>query len=129
MFPKEYGFFSDLAVDSMGNIFLADSVGRKVFHASKDSTSIAPLTENLREDVNFPVSIAVDNRGSLLMVDQNGGGVIILGNDGSFRGRQLNVGWKEGLLRYPSQICVDNKGIVFIADRENNRIQMYMIVE
>ena len=128
-FPKDYGFISDLAVSHTGNLFLIDSVGRKVFTASKDSTTIAPLTGSLQEVLNFPVGIATDNRGNLFVADQNGSGVVILGSDGSFRGRQLSMGWKEGLLRYPSQVCVTGNGIVFIADRGNNRIQMYSTVQ
>ena len=42
-FPQEYGFFSDLVVDSAGNIYLLDSVGRKVFSASKDSATISQM--------------------------------------------------------------------------------------
>jgi hypothetical protein len=48
-----------------------------------------------------------------------------VGKDGSFKGRKLRMGWKEGELRYPSDICLDDQGNVFIADRGNNRVQMY----
>ncbi len=125
-FAKESGFFSDLAVDDSGTLFLIDSVGRRVFSAPRDSAAMAPLSGSLKEDLNFPTSIAVDARGNLLVVDQNGGGIVVLGRDGTFRGRQLSMGWKEGLLRYPSQICVGGDGSVFIADRGNNRVQAFL---
>jgi sugar lactone lactonase YvrE len=128
-FPKEYGFFSDITEDPVGNLFLLDSVDRRVFFAPKGSATISPLKGGLEENANFPVSIAVDHQGTLLVVDQNGGGVVILSADGSFRGRQSGIGWKEGLLRYPSQICVNSNGMVFIADRGNNRIQIYSTVQ
>jgi len=61
-------------------------------------------------------------------VDQNGGGVVVLGQDGSYRGRQLGMGWKEGLLYYPSQMCVSGGEIAVIADRENSRVQVFKLV-
>jgi hypothetical protein len=59
------------------------------------------------------------------MVDQYGSGIVVLGKDGSFKGRKLRMGWKEGELLYPADICLNEKGEIFIADRGNNRVQMY----
>ncbi len=39
------------------------------------------------------------------------------------------MGWKEGLLYYPSQLCINEKGEIFIADRNNNRIQIFTVVQ
>jgi hypothetical protein len=128
-FPKDYGFFSDLSVDSKGSILLIDSVRAVVFSAPKDSNSFSPITKSLREYLNFPTSITNDIRGTIYIVDENGSGIIILGQDGSFLGRQLSMGWNEGLLYYPSQMCVNEKGEVFIADRGNSRIQIFTLVK
>ena len=128
-FPKEYGFFSDLSVDSKGTFFLIDCVKAMVFSAAKDSNSFAPLTKSLREYLNFPTSITTDNRGMTYLVDENGGGIVILGKDGAYLGRQLSLGWNEGLLYYPSQMCINEKGDVFIADRGNSRIQIFTLVK
>jgi hypothetical protein len=128
-FPKDYGFFSDLSVDSKGTLFLIDCVKAMVFSAAKDSNSFSSLTKNLREYLNFPTSITTDNRGTIFIVDENGGGIVILGQDGSFQGRQLNMGWNEGLLYYPSQMCINEKGEAFIADRGNSRVQIFSLVK
>jgi DNA-binding beta-propeller fold protein YncE len=128
-FPKDYGFFSDLSVDSKGNLLLIDSVKAMVFSAPKDSNSFSPLTKSLREHLHFPTSITVDKRGTIYIVDENGGGVVLLGGDGSFMGRQLTMGWNEGLLYYPSQMSINEKGEVFIADRGNSRIQIFTLVK
>jgi DNA-binding beta-propeller fold protein YncE len=128
-FPKDYGFFSDLSVDSKGTLVLVDCVKAMVFSAAKDSNSFSPLTKNLREYLNFPTSITTDNRGTIFVVDENGSGIVILGQDGSFQGRQLNMGWNEGLLYFPSQMCVNEKGEVFIADRGNSRIQIFTLIK
>jgi DNA-binding beta-propeller fold protein YncE len=99
-FPKDYGFFSDLSVDSKGSILLIDSVRAMVFSAPKDSNSFSPITKSLREYLNFPTGITTDSRGMIYIVDENGDGIVVLGRDGSFVGRQLSMGWNEGLL-YP----------------------------
>ncbi len=127
-FPKEYGFFSDLSVDSKGNILLLDCVKAMIFSAPKDSNSFSPLTKSLREYLDFPTSIA-DSRGTIYVVDEDGGGIVILGADGTFVGRQLSKGWNEGLLYFPSQISVNEKGEVFIADRGNSRVQIFTLVK
>jgi sugar lactone lactonase YvrE len=128
-FPKEYGFFSDLAVNPDGSILLLDSVRKKVFKVAKNSPGVAPLTESLKEEAYFPVAIATDKQGTIYLVDQNGSGVVILGQDGSFRGRRLSMGWKEGFLRYPAEMCVTENGAAFIADRGNNRVDGFLITE
>ena len=127
-FPQEYGFFSDLSVDSKGNILLIDSVKAMVFSAGKDANSFSALTQSLREYLNFPSSLTTDNRGTVYIVDENGSGIVILGKDGTFVGRQLSMGWTEGLLYYPSQMCINEKGDVFIADRGNSRVQIFGLV-
>jgi hypothetical protein len=37
-------------------------------------------------------------------------------------------GWKDGFLRYPAQLCVNDKGEVYVADRENSRVQIFTVV-
>jgi len=128
-FPKEFGFFSDLAVDFKGTIFLVDSIKATVFAAAKDAKGFSPLTKSLREHLSFPTYITTDGRGILYLVDENGAGVVTLGQDGSFLGRQLAMGWGEGLLYYPSQMCMNEKGEVFIADRGNSRVQIFSILK
>jgi len=128
-FPQEYGFFSDVAVDFKGTVLLIDGVHGMVFSAEKNSASFSRLTSSLKEYVRFPASLTTDERGRIYLVDRNGGSIIILGQDGSFIGRQSGMGWKEGSLNYPAQMCINNKGEVFIADTRNHRIQIFAVVE
>jgi hypothetical protein len=123
--PSESGYFSDLAVDAAGNTFAVDSIRRRVVAAKPDAKQFVPFGPELVQDLDFPTALAADARGRLFVADQNGGGIVVLAQDGSFRGRQLGLGWKTGLLRYPSQICIDASGNLFVADRENNRIQRF----
>jgi sugar lactone lactonase YvrE len=126
-FPADYGFFSDLTVDGKGTIYLVDSVRPGVYAAQKDAKQFSPLGKGLQAHASFPTSIVVDARGVLYIADQNGAGVVMLGQDGAVLGRQLAMGWTEGLLYYPSQMCLNDKGQLFIADRGNSRVQLFSI--
>jgi hypothetical protein len=126
-FPKEYGFFADLAVDSAGNVLLIDALNAQIFSATKGADTFSPLTKSEKEFLKFPTSITTDKRGLIYVVDQNGAGIAIFAKDGTFLSRQLSFGWNEGLLRYPAQLCIDDKDHAFIDDRANDRVQIFTI--
>jgi len=128
-FPDEYGFFSDVAVDFRGAVLLIDGVGGMVFSAGKNSASFSPLTSSLKEYVRFSTSLTTDDRARIYLVDRNGGSIVILGQDGSFLSRQSGRGWKEGSLNYPAQMCINKKGEIFVADTNNSRVQIFLMVE
>jgi sugar lactone lactonase YvrE len=128
-FPKDYGFFSDVTVDFKGTVFLIDSINATVFSADKEAAAFTPLTQNLKEYMRFPTATTTDDRGHMYLVDHNGSRVIVLGPDGSFLGRLSAMGWKEGLLNHPSQLCINRRGEIFIADTDNNRIQVFAVKE
>ena len=128
-FPQNFGFISDIAVDKKGTIFLIDSVEAEVFAASKEAAAFIPFTKDLREYVDFPTAITTDLEGRLFITDRNGSGIVIIGPNGSFQGRQLSLGRSEGYLNYPSELCINEKGFVFIADRNNSRIQIFTILK
>jgi hypothetical protein len=128
-FPRGYRFFGDLAVDPQGTIFLVDSVAAVIYTAGRNDDRFSVLGESLREYLNFPTSIAVDDTGVIYLVDQHGSGLVLVGQDGAFLGRQLGMGWNKGDLYYPSQMCITPSGTIFIADRNNSRIQIYRLGE
>lgn len=127
--PSEMRSLSDIAVDARGSIYALDGVGRRVWVAHPGEAALAPLSAPLTEDLDFPGAIEADPSGRLLVTDLDGGGVVILGPDGSFRGRQSAFGWKEGLLRYPTDICSSARGLALVADRENQRVQVFAVGE
>lgn len=128
-FPAGKGFLSDVAVDGHGTVYAVDSVGRRVVAARKSDPALVPLTARLQADAAFPAAIAVDALGRIYLADQNGDAILILGPDGSVRGRHGGTGWKEGLLRYPSGLCAGPAGTIFVADRENGRVQWFAVSE
>lgn len=125
--PKEAQGITDVAVDQGGRIYVVDAVSAIVYAAEKDATAFKPLSESLKELVSFPAYLAPDNRGKLYVVDQHGNAIVKLGVDGSFQGRELAMGWTDGGVYYPSQICLDGAGDLFVADRANDRVQIFSL--
>jgi len=126
-FPAGYGFISDVTVDGKGTIYVVDSVKPAVYAAPRDARQFALLGQGLQAHASFPTALVVDARGVLYVADQNGAGVVVVGQDGAVLGRQLAMGWTEGLLYYPSQMCLNDKGQLFIADRGNSRVQLFSV--
>jgi DNA-binding beta-propeller fold protein YncE len=124
-FPKGYGFISDLEVDSQGNILLLDSVKRSIYLVRQGEKKVELLTESLKGKVKFPVAITTDKKGIIYVVDENGGEILIFSRNGSLLGRKFAMGWDKGFLYYPSGACVGEDGSLFIADRENSRVQVF----
>jgi hypothetical protein len=126
-FPKNYGFISDLEITSSGEVLLLDSNSALVYVARKGEAAFLPLSQSLRDYLVYPTYLMTDSRGVIYIVDQNGGALIALGADGSFVGRQLAMGTKNGLLNYPGQICMTPAGTLFVADRNNSRLQLFTL--
>jgi streptogramin lyase len=127
--PQKYGFFSDIAVDAKGNVLLLDSVKSMVYMAARQTKTFQPFGGSMREYLDFAADLTTDSHGRSFLIDQNGGAVIVLGQDGSFQGRQLNLGRKSGLMYYPAQACVTDSGDFFVADRNNSRIQFFKLLK
>jgi hypothetical protein len=92
--------------------------------ADREAKEFKPLGPSLKDRVSFPTYL-VEDHGKLYLVDQNGNGIAVLGSDGAFLGRELEMGWLNGRVYYPGQMCVNGDGLAFIADRDNNRIQVF----
>jgi streptogramin lyase len=122
--PRGDAEFTDVAVDPSGRILAVDSVGSRVWAAEKGAKEFKALGESLKDRVSFPTYLAVD-QGKMYLVDQNGNGIAVLGSDGGFLGRELEMGWMNGRVYYPAQMCVNADGLAFIADRNNNRVQVF----
>jgi hypothetical protein len=120
--------FSDIAIDAAGTVYAVEAVSASVWAAQKADTAFKQAGKSLKEYMSFPGEVRVV-KGTLAVVDQNGGGIVMLGLDGTYRGRQLAMGWSDGLVYYPSQFCVTERGELFLADRGNDRVQLFSILK
>jgi len=125
--PNGIGFATDLTIDFEGNLLLLDSVKRRIFTAAKDAKAFTQLDGSLAASVaTMPTSITA-SKGILFVTEGSGSTIDAFGRDGRFLSRMLTMGWTEGLLNHPSQLCVSDKDEVFIADRDNSRVQIFKL--
>lgn len=125
--PRGKALFDDIAVDAAGTVYALDAVGAMVWSVEKDGTAFKPLTRSLKDVASFPAYLTTDGKGTIFVVDQNGNGLVMLGLDGSYLGRRLAIGWTEGTIYYPAQLCITAAGEMALADRGNNRVQMFSV--
>lgn len=121
--PRDGAVFTDIAVDAGGTIYAVDAVGASVWAVEKGGTAFKALAKDMKDRMNFPTYITA-SQGRLFLVDQNGSGIVVLGVDGSYQGRQLGIGWSDGLVNYPGQLGLCD-GLAIVADRYNNRVQVF----
>ncbi|MCI0625520.1 MAG: IPT/TIG domain-containing protein [Acidobacteria bacterium] len=142
------GYVADLAMDSIGNLFVADTGNhriRKVTPAGIISTVAGRGTGNFTGDggpaveaqLDYPSGIVVDGAGNLFIADASNhrirkvtpeglittvAGTGRTGPDGcAFHGDGAEAVFAG--LCFPSDVAVDPKGNLFIADSHNNSIR------
>ena len=126
--PADAGFVSDIAVDFSGTVVVLDSIGRRLYAAAKDATAFTPLGGDLSAYVLTLPSSLTASKGAFFIAEGTGGTIVNLGRDGTFLSRQLSAGRTEGSLEHPSQMCINERDDVFLADRDNSRIQVFALI-
>ncbi|MBN1841899.1 MAG: NHL repeat-containing protein [Deltaproteobacteria bacterium] len=103
------------AIDGSGCVF--DAQGKRVLKFGKRGTA--------RGEFRFPVSLAVDRKGLIYVVDQHMNKVLVFNRKGEFLFDFSQLGWREGRLHFPSYIYINSAGRIFIVDRQNARISVF----
>jgi peptidylamidoglycolate lyase len=120
-----------LEVDKENNIWVTDVALHQVFKFSADGTLLLTLGEakvSGNDDDHFylPTDVAVTDDGSFYVSDGYGNSrVIKFSKDGKYLFEWGKFGDKQGEFNIPHGIDLDNEGNVYVADRENNRIQKF----
>lgn len=116
--------FTDVAVDAGGVVHVVESVQAQVWSAEKGAAAFTARSKPLKDHVSFPGGL-VAAKGKLYVVDRAGAGVVTLGGDGAYQGRQLALGASAGLVAYPGQLCITAAGKAYLADSGNDRVQVF----
>ena len=130
-----------IAADAAGNIYVADTGNNTIRRITQSGvvTTLAGMADTVGYDdgtgsrarFNYPVSLAVDNSGNIIVADMynctirkvasNGAVTTIAGMagiSGGVDGKGMNA-----LFNFPRSVTVDNNDNVYVADLLNNAIR------
>lgn len=120
-----------LTVDKENNVWITDVGLQQVLKFSDDGKLLMKLGEariagNDSLHFNYPTDVAVATDGSVYVSDGYGNSrVIKFSKEGNYLFEWGKKGNAEGEFDTPHGIDLDSHGNVYIADRENNRIQKF----
>ncbi len=120
-----------LTVDKDNNVWVTDVGLHQIFKFSHDGQLIfklgvpkIPGNDSLHFD--RPTDIAVADDGSFYVSDGYGNSRIIkFSSSGQYLFQWGTYGNKPGEFNIPHAITIDKKGNLYVADRQNNRIQVF----
>ncbi|HEV2999061.1 MAG TPA: hypothetical protein VGX16_08125, partial [Solirubrobacteraceae bacterium] len=108
-----------LAVDPAGVMYVADAVAGEVVKLDPRGALLGSWA------VPDPAGVALDEAGSLFVTEGRADRVLKLAPDGRRLASWGAPGTGPGELGVPSGIATDCRGRVFVADTQNNRVQVF----
>jgi DNA-binding beta-propeller fold protein YncE len=128
-----------ITADRDGNIWVTDGDGKdgkghQVFKFSSTGKILMTLGKpgvagNSEETFNKPSAVAIATNGDIFVADGHGGEsnarIVKFSKDGKFIMTWGKKGSAPGELNIPHALAFDSKGRLFVADRGNNRIQIF----
>lgn len=113
-----------LAVTAKDRIYVADLNNKRVQMLDSRGKVHMSLGGKM---FSLPAAIAVDERDRLYVVDAFSHELAVFSADGAGLARFSRLGQKEGELYYPAGIAYGGRGLVAVADKFNDRVQLFRI--
>lgn len=120
-----------LTVDKQNNIWLTDVGLHQIFKFSHDGKllmklGVAKVPGNDSLHFNLPTDVAVADNGTFYVSDGYGNSrVVKFSATGKYMKAWGKYGNKPGEFIIPHGIAIDRNNIIYVADRQNNRIQLF----
>jgi DNA-binding beta-propeller fold protein YncE len=122
-------FPNSAVTDSQGRIYITDSNNSRISVWSNDGRFLFQFGQGKVDEVlSLPRGAAITPRDHLHVVDAVGQNVKVYdvsGPEPRFLFTFGSWGMGDGQFNYPNDIALDNFGRLYIADRENNRVQVW----
>lgn len=136
--PGYFDFPTGLVMDDKDNFYIADSLNYRLQAVAKDGKSIWAVgtpasvskTGELRDSnrkFGLPTSVAMDEQGSLYMMDALNGEIYMFTKKGKGLGKVGEWGHNEGQFYYPEGMAYAGNRVFVVADKFNDRVQVIRI--
>ncbi len=120
-----------IKVDHEGNVWITD-IGNHVVekYTPEGKLLLTVGTKGKagrdRKHFNKPTDVAVTRQGDFYVSDGYGNArVVHFNGDGEYLGEWGELGYRPGQFSTPHAVAVDSKGRVYVADRNNVRVQVF----
>jgi DNA-binding beta-propeller fold protein YncE len=137
--PGEFNHPRGVTTDGLGDLFVADSASNRIEKFGPDGRFQARFGRNggdgsagrARGEFNDPRGLATDPAGNLYVADHGNNRVQKLDSDGRFlavwgrNGGEGSSGRGAAQFTRPRGVAVDSTGHLFVADKNNNRVQEF----
>ena len=122
-----------MAADTEGNLYVFNSGTHQVLKLDKAGNIILEFGElgpgesefNCYEDKGTICGIAIDNQGSIFVVDKGNYRVQKFDNNGNFLAAWGSQGTEDGQFVRPIYVAADSQGNIFVTDDRNPVIQKF----
>ena len=124
--PGKLWYPEGVAVDpDTGDIHVADSINDRVNIYSDTGTYIKPYGSETSDDrgLPYPAGVTIDRQGHRIVTDETHA-VSIYTRDGKLKKRFGKEGGGRGEFNGPEGVAADNAGLLYIADKDNSRVQV-----
>jgi DNA-binding beta-propeller fold protein YncE len=129
--PEEDGEkvkLNNVSIDEEGNIYLLSEDKGRVYVYDKNRKFLFKFGEKggSTGELSRPRGVGVDDRnGWLYIVDYMRHTTSVYDTKGNFMFEFGGLGWGEGWFQHPVDIEIDRNGRIFVADRFNQRVQIF----
>ena len=125
--PGQFNEPSDVAVDTVGNVYVSDRKNHRVQKFDSDGFFIVQWGGMGSGDgqLAFPEGIATDAAGNVYVADRGNNRIQKFSPSGVFIAKFGSTGAGDGQFLQPHDVTVDPAGNVYVADTGNDRIQKF----
>lgn len=128
----ELNYPNQFVVDDSGDVYVTDSNNGRVAVIDTAGKVSGLISHGVGQgDLGLPRGLAIDDRGRILVVDTTDHMVRLYTKASSLTGTPAyagsfgDQGVQDGTFLYPNGLAADARGRVYVADRDNNRVQVW----